>query len=129
MARYRRNGQFTGPLARLLIAGIVVRVFAIPRNAGFRLIAVMAQIAPAALPSTFLTSLVGAATYGLLASTTTGDIAPHRVLGAPSGARGRLGGYLGARLRPHLPERTLYLLLGKLATAHFVQGWNPHSSG
>ncbi|GAA0467377.1 hypothetical protein Aca07nite_71160 [Actinoplanes capillaceus] len=203
LARYRRNGQLTGPLARLLIAGTVpgvilgaiVRVFAIPGAQAFRLIAAMillplglwlctralrpgtpdrpplpkrtilglsvitgtvggiygigggsilgpilagrgtpmAQIAPAALASTFLTSLVGATTYGILALTTTGDIAPHWALGASCGTGGLLGGYLGARLQPHLPERTLRLLLGTLATAlavvYFVQGWNPHSSG
>jgi hypothetical protein len=36
----------------------------------------MTTIAPAALACTFVTSIAGAATYGLLALTTTGDIAP-----------------------------------------------------
>jgi uncharacterized membrane protein YfcA len=199
LARYRRNGQLTGPLARLLIAGSVpgvvlgaiIRVFAIPGPQIFRLVAAavllplglwlcaralrpaaldrpalsrrtilglslatgtvggvygigggsilgpilagrgtpMTQIAPAALASTFLTSIVGAATYGVLALTTSGDIAPHWVLGLLCGAGGLIGGYLGARLQPHLPETMLRLLLGALATAlavlYLIQGLTP----
>lgn len=76
----------------------------------------VAQIAPAALASTFVTSLTGAATYGLLALVTTGDIAPNWTVGLVCGLGGLLGGYLGARLQPHLPERVLRSLLGVLAT-------------
>lgn len=87
----------------------------------------MSQIAPAALASTFLTSIVGAGTYGILAlTTTTGDIAPHWTLGLLCGAGGLIGGYLGARLQPHVPETALRLLLGMLASAlavlYLVQG-------
>lgn len=77
----------------------------------------MTTIAPAALTCTFATSIAGAATYGILALNTTGDIAPHWTLGLLCGAGGLIGGYLGARLQPHLPERLLRLLLGTLATA------------
>ncbi|MBG0563842.1 sulfite exporter TauE/SafE family protein [Actinoplanes aureus] len=203
LARYRRNGQLTGPLARLLIAGTVpgvilgavIRVFAIPGPQVFRLVAAavllplglwlcaralrpgtadrpplprqtilglstvtgviggiygigggsllgpmlagrgtpMSQIAPAALASTFVTSIVGAGTYGILALTTSGDIAPHWFLGLLCGAGGLLGGYLGARLQPRLPERTLRLLLGVLATAlavfYLIQGLQPARTG
>jgi uncharacterized membrane protein YfcA len=199
LVRYRRNGQLTGPLARLLIAGSVpgvilgaiIRVFAIPGPQIFRLVAAavllplglwlcaralrpaaadrpalsrrailglslatgtvggvygigggsvlgpilagrgtpMTRIAPAALASTFLTSIVGAATYGILAYTTSGDIAPHWALGLLCGVGGLIGGYLGARLQPHLPETMLRLLLGALATAlavlYLVQGLAP----
>jgi uncharacterized protein len=76
----------------------------------------VAQIAPAALASTFVTSLTGAATYGLLALVTTGDIAPNWAVGLVCGLGGLLGGYLGARLQRHLPERVLRSLLGVLAT-------------
>jgi uncharacterized membrane protein YfcA len=77
----------------------------------------MAQVAPAALASTFVTSVAGAGTYGLLALTTTGDIAPQWTLGLLCGLGGLIGGYLGARLQPHLPETALRLLLGVLAIA------------
>jgi uncharacterized membrane protein YfcA len=91
-------------------------------GAGFPL----AQVAPAALTSTFLTSLVGAASYSLLALSSTGNIAPDWVLGLSCGLGGLVGGYVGARLQPHMPERTLRLLLGSLAVglaaAYVAQG-------
>ncbi|WP_407841167.1 sulfite exporter TauE/SafE family protein [Streptomyces sp. DSM 116496] len=77
----------------------------------------VAQVAPAALASTFATSVVGAATYTLLAFSGSGGIAPDWFLGLACGAGGLIGGYLGARLQPHLPETALRLLLGTLATA------------
>jgi hypothetical protein len=76
----------------------------------------VARVAPAALASTFVTSVAGAATYGLLALTAPGDIAPNWTVGIACGLGGLLGGYAGARLQPHLPERSLRLLLGALAT-------------
>lgn len=77
----------------------------------------IAKVAPAALASTFLTSVAGAVTYEVLALTTTGDIAPDWILGSCCGLGGLIGGYLGARLQPHLPENGLRLLLGALAIA------------
>jgi uncharacterized membrane protein YfcA len=71
-------------------------------------------VAPAALAAT---SLVGAATYMLLSLASTGDVAPDWWLGLACGTGGLIGGYLGARLQPCLPERALRLLLGILATA------------
>jgi uncharacterized protein len=76
----------------------------------------MADVAPAALASTFVTSLAGTATYALLSLTTGGPIAPHWLLGLLCGLGGLIGGYLGARLQPRLPETALRLLLGVLAT-------------
>ncbi|HEY9372118.1 TSUP family transporter, partial [Streptomyces sp.] len=76
----------------------------------------VATVAPAALASTFVTSIVGAATYALLSLTATGDVAPDWLLGLSCGAGGLVGGYVGARLQPHLPEIALRLLLGTLAT-------------
>jgi uncharacterized membrane protein YfcA len=75
------------------------------------------ELAPAVLASTFLTSIAGAVSYVVLAAGTTGDIAPDWTLGLLSGVGGLIGGYLGARLQPHVPERVLRLLLGILATA------------
>jgi hypothetical protein len=75
------------------------------------------QVAPATLASTFLTSVVGAGAYAVLALTTTGNIAPHWTLGAACGLGGLVGGYLGARIQPRLPNRLLRLLLGGLAVA------------
>jgi uncharacterized protein len=75
----------------------------------------VATVAPAALASTFATSLVGALTYGLLAVVADGAIAPDWVLGVACGLGGLVGGYVGARLQPRMPETALRLLLGVLA--------------
>ena len=77
----------------------------------------MATVAPAALASTFVTSIAGAGAYGLIALTTGGDIAPHWTLGLLCGLGGLIGGYLGARLQRHIPEKALRFLLGALAVA------------
>lgn len=75
----------------------------------------VATVAPAALASTFITSIIGSSTYALLSLAVTGDVAPDWLLGLSCGAGGLVGGYLGARLQPHLPEAGLRLLLGALA--------------
>ncbi|MGW6357783.1 sulfite exporter TauE/SafE family protein [Streptomyces sp. NPDC055092] len=77
----------------------------------------VATVAPAALASTFVTSVVGATTYALLSLAATGDVAPDWLLGLSCGAGGLVGGYLGARLQPRLPETALRLLLAALAVA------------
>ncbi|EFC83389.1 anion permease [Parafrankia sp. EUN1f] len=75
----------------------------------------IAQVAPATLASTLVTSIAGAVTYALLALAAPGSIAPHWALGFACGLGGLLGGYLGARLQPRLPNTALRLLLGALA--------------
>lgn len=86
----------------------------------------VARVAPAALACTFVTSVVGAATYALLALTAPGTVAPDWPLGVACGLGGLVGGYLGARLQPRLPETGLRLLLGVMATGtgvlYAVQG-------
>lgn len=76
-----------------------------------------ATVAPAALASTFVTSIVGAATYVVLALDAPGSVAPEWSLGIACGLGGLVGGYLGARLQPRVPEIALRLLLGVLAVA------------
>ena len=76
------------------------------------------EVAPATLVSTFVTSVVGASTYLLLAVTTVGEhIAPAWTVGLAAGAGGIIGGYLGARLQPRLREHVLRAVLGILAAA------------
>jgi uncharacterized membrane protein YfcA len=72
-------------------------------------------VAPAALASTFVTSIVGSAAYLLLAMGHSGSIAPEWSAGVFCGLGGLIGGYLGARLQPRVPETALRLLLGILA--------------
>src|SRR5690606_25077093 len=76
------------------------------------------KVAPAALASTFITSIAGALAYAaVLALTTPGDVAPIWALGLLCGLGGLIGGYVGAHLQPRLPESGLRLLLGTLAIA------------
>ncbi|MEV5600166.1 sulfite exporter TauE/SafE family protein [Streptomyces sp. NPDC052299] len=77
----------------------------------------MTRIAPATLATTFTTSIAGAAAYALLALASPGPVAPDWRLGVACGLGGLIGGYLGARLQPRLPESALRLLLGALAAA------------
>ncbi|MFI7500901.1 TSUP family transporter [Streptomyces sp. NPDC049687] len=77
----------------------------------------MTRVAPAALAATFATSVVGATAYAVLSLLSSGDVAPDWWLGLACGVGGLVGGYLGARLQPRLPETVLRLLLGILATA------------
>ncbi|MEE1757871.1 MULTISPECIES: sulfite exporter TauE/SafE family protein [unclassified Streptomyces] len=75
------------------------------------------RVAPAALAATFATSVVGATAYAVLSLVSSGDVAPDWWLGLACGVGGLVGGYLGARLQPRLPETVLRLLLGILATS------------
>jgi uncharacterized membrane protein YfcA len=78
-------------------------------------------VAPAALTSTFITSVAGAMTYLLLAiSTTDHDIAPDWTIGIVCGLGGLCGGYLGAHLQPFFREGALRVVLGVLAIATAV---------
>ncbi len=77
----------------------------------------VARVAPAALCSTFATSVVGAAAYFALSFTTTGDIAPEWALGLMCGLGGLVGGYVGAHLQPRVPDQALRRLLGALAAS------------
>jgi len=82
------------------------------------------EVAPATLTATFLTSIVGIATYLVLQATHGGAIAPDWALAAFLCAGGFLGSYLGARLQRHLPERSLRRLLGLIAclvAARYIQ--------
>jgi uncharacterized protein len=81
----------------------------------------IAIVAPAALTSTFATSIAGAITYAILATTSPGHhIAPDWAIGIAAGVGGLIGGYLGARLQPVFPEPALRTILGFLAIATAV---------
>ena len=86
----------------------------------------VAAVAPAALASTFVTSVVGALGYGVLSLFADGSIAPDWPLGIACGLGGLVGGYVGALLQPRVPERGLRYLLGGLAAVigigYLVQG-------
>ena len=72
-------------------------------------------VAPAALFSTWVTSLAGVATYAVISLDASGAVSPDWSLGVATGLGGLVGGWLGASLQPRLPERALRTLLGVLA--------------
>jgi len=77
----------------------------------------VADVAPAALASTFVTSVAGAITFAVIALGTDGSIAPDWTIGLAAGLGGLAGGYWGARWSHRAPERALRLLLGAVAVA------------
>jgi uncharacterized membrane protein YfcA len=85
----------------------------------------VAEVAPAALLSTFVTSCVGALAYTVLDLTGQAHAAPHWVLGIACGLGGLVGGYIGAGLQSRLPRdalrRALGVLAAALAVAYLVQ--------
>jgi uncharacterized membrane protein YfcA len=72
-------------------------------------------VAPAALASTFVTSIVGVVTFAILQRNASGSVSPDWSLGIACGLGGLCGGYVGASLQPRLPEQLLRTLLGLLA--------------
>ncbi len=69
------------------------------------------QVAPAALSSTFLTSLAGVVTFSILSVHQHGSVAPNWPTGIALGAGGLAGGYVGARLHARMPETIIQRLL------------------
>ena len=75
----------------------------------------VAEVAPAALASTFFTSIVGVLTYAAISLRHSGSIAPDWAVGIAIGVGGLLGGYVGTGLRDRVPEAALRRTLGIVA--------------
>jgi uncharacterized membrane protein YfcA len=75
-----------------------------------------AEVAPATIASTFVTSLGGVLTFTLL-SLREGPVAPNWPTGIALGIGGIAGGYLGARLQSRLPDTQIRRIVGILAIA------------
>ncbi|WP_370290788.1 sulfite exporter TauE/SafE family protein [Nocardioides sp.] len=125
--RRRGVGASSGPAPRTVtglafVVGVVGGIYGVGGGSILGPILVgsgmtVARVAPAALASTFITSIVGVVAFAGLALTTPGTVAPDWSLGLAIGAGGIVGGYAGARLQPRLPEALLRGLLGSLAIA------------
>ena len=79
-----------------------------------------AEVAPAALASTFVTSIGGVLTFTLL-SIGKGPVAPNWPTGVALGIGGIAGGYLGARMQSRLPDTLIRRTVGILAVAIAAQ--------
>jgi len=80
-----------------------------------------AEVAPATLASTFVTSVAGVITFTILSIHTPGAVAPDWPVGVALGAGGLAGGYTGARLQSHLPDTLIRRLIGVLVIA--IAAW------
>jgi hypothetical protein len=79
-----------------------------------------AEVAPASLACTFVTSLGGVLTFTLL-SIREGPVAPNWPTGIALGIGGIAGGYLGARMQSRLPDTLIRRAVGILAIAIAAQ--------
>jgi uncharacterized protein len=75
------------------------------------------EIAPAALASTFVTSVAGVITFTILSVHQHGSVAPDWPTGAALGAGGLAGAYTGARIQSRLPDALIRRLIGILVIA------------
>ena len=78
------------------------------------------EVAPAALASTFVTSLAGVLTFTIL-SIGKGPVAPNWPTGIALGVGGIAGGYLGARMQSRLPDALIRRTVGILVIAIAAQ--------
>jgi uncharacterized membrane protein YfcA len=75
------------------------------------------QVAPAALGSTFVTSVAGVVTFTILSIHHRGPVAPDWPTGIALGVGGLAGAYAGARIQSRLPEAFIRRLVGILVVA------------
>lgn len=75
------------------------------------------EVSPAALASTFATSVAGVTAFTLLSLYHHAPVAPDWPTGIALGIGGLAGGYAGARLQPRLPEALIRRLVAILVIA------------
>ena len=75
------------------------------------------EAAPAALASTFVTSVAGVITFTILSLHQHGSVAPNWPTGIALGVGGLAGGYVGARIQGRLPDRVIRRMLGVIVIA------------
>jgi uncharacterized protein len=75
------------------------------------------EVAPAALASTFVTSVAGVITFLILSAHHHGPVAPEWPTGIALGIGGLAGAYTGARIQRHLPDTLIRRVMGVLVAA------------
>ena len=76
-----------------------------------------ADVAPATLAATFVTSVAGVATFTILSVQHPGSVAPDWPTGVALGLGGLAGGYTGARIQARLPDTLIRRIVGVLVVA------------
>jgi uncharacterized protein len=79
------------------------------------------DVAPAALASTFLTSLAGVITFLILSAHQHFSVAPDWLTGIALGLGGVAGAYTGARIQSRLPDELIRRVVGVLVVA--IAAW------
>jgi uncharacterized membrane protein YfcA len=80
-----------------------------------------AEVAPAALASTFVTSVAGVVTFTVLSLSHHGPVAPDWATGLALGLGGLAGAYTGARLQVRKPDVLIRRVVGVLVIAIAVR--------
>src|SRR6202046_1913918 len=75
------------------------------------------EVAPAALASTFVTSVAGVITFLILSVHHHGSVAPDWPTGIALGVGGLAGGYTGGRVQRRLPDTLIRRVMGVLVVA------------
>jgi uncharacterized protein len=126
-ARPTRPGRIPAPVLVILacVTGCVGGIYGIGGGAILSPILIgfgrpAAEVAPAALASTFVTSLGGVVTFTIL-SISEGPVAPNWPTGIALGIGGIIGGYTGARMQSRLPDALIRRIVGILAIAIAVR--------
>lgn len=114
ICRYQRTAAF--------VVGIVGGVYGIGGGSILSPLLVagglaVGLVAPAALATTYITSVVGAAAFTAFAPFSENVVSPAWGIGIACGLGGLIGGYLGVMLQPRVPERGLRAGLGVAALA------------
>jgi uncharacterized protein len=73
-----------------------------------------AEVAPATLAATFMTSVAGVVTFTILSVHQHGPVGPAWATGVALGLGGLAGGYAGARIQARLPEALIRRVVGVL---------------
>jgi uncharacterized protein len=76
-----------------------------------------AEVAPAALASTFVTSVAGVVTFMILSIHHHGSVSPDWPTGIALGIGGLAGAYTGARIQSRMPDVLIRRLVGILVVA------------
>jgi uncharacterized protein len=76
-----------------------------------------AEVAPAALLSTFVTSAAGVITFTILSIGQHSNVAPSWPTGIALGIGGLAGAYTGARIQARLPDLAIRRIMGTLVVA------------
>ena len=120
----RRVGQIPAPVLIVLAAvvGCVGGIYGIGGGSVLAPILIGSgrkptEVAPAALASTFVTSVAGVITFTILSVHQHIPVAPNWPTGVALGAGGLAGGYTGARIQSRMPDVLIRRLVGVLVIA------------